>query len=61
MTAKLISRLDLCRGIPELNLRPTEPLVIPHLTFNTGRGIVSVKSEFADVSSRPNQPNIWHP
>ncbi len=37
-------------GIPELNLRPTEPLVFPHLSFSSGRGIVNVKSEFGNVS-----------
>ena len=36
-------------GIPELNLRKTEPLEIPYLEFNTVQGAVRVNSEFSNV------------
>ena len=39
-------------GIPELGLRPTEPLKIENIEFKTRPGIgVQIESEFSNVSS----------
>ena len=39
-------------GIPELNLRPSEPLKIENIQFKTRPGIgVQIESEFSNVSS----------
>ena len=45
-------------GIPELNLRPTEPFKINNLKFKTRPGLgISIDSTFTDVST--NRKNCF--
>jgi len=42
---------DLLTGIPELNLPPIEPLVIPELKMENGQGPVRVRAYFTNITA----------
>jgi len=46
-----INANDLLTGIPELNLPPIEPLVIPELKMENGQGPVRVRAYFTNITA----------